>query len=343
MKWKVNEDAAWHEVAPECYRHYSGVGMIKKGTLWHARDRHDNVTSRHRTSEDAFMSLTKKGLWTLDQFERFTRHYGHSHHLVGPVGRDEPVSFVFWASTVDDFPKFVKMSLTRRFFGIAKCAGCSALMTTFQAKTVHVFDGLVDQKRNYIVCDCGYAVWHMELKLYDRAVDVMEHSRGEWNRRQSLAKAGGKPSSSELEFILNCQKGRCLYCHRKFTGELIPTKDHLLPLASGGSDWILNVVMACRSCNSARCDIPFRTYCTLLSPAQNKRILVNIARRLMTMGEGSDETDALACLREALAKHDPKHYRYCDMKGRNDRNVKTKRLLPRTPLAILRAFAEMLR
>jgi 5-methylcytosine-specific restriction endonuclease McrA len=343
MIFKVDEDAAWHEEAPGCFRHYSGLRMFKQGMHWHARDRDGNVTSRHRTSEDAFLSLTKKGLWTLDQFGRFTRHYGQSHHLAGPVGIAEHATFVFWAPTLDDFPRFVRTSLNRRFFGIAKCAGCSALMATLQTKVSCRFDGLVDENRSYLVCNCGCPVWQMEMKLYDRAYYVMEHSRGEWNRRQSMAKAGRKPGLHEIAGILESQKGRCIYCHRLFTNELIPTKDHLLPLVAGGSDWLLNIVLACRSCNSARGDIPFRSYCTLLSPTQNRRILTNIARRLVAMSESTVGPEAFACFQEALAKHDPKHPRYCISKGRNDRNVKTKRLLPRTPLAILRAFGEMQR
>jgi 5-methylcytosine-specific restriction endonuclease McrA len=343
MIFKVGEDAAWHEEAPGCFRHYSGLSMFKQGMLWHARNLHGNVTSRHRTSEDAFMSLTKKGFWTLDQFSRFTRHYGQSHHVAARIGIAEHVTFVFWAPRFDDFPGFVITGLNRRFVGIAKCAGCSAPLASLQTKASCRFDGLVDEGRSYLVCNCGCPVWQMEPKLYDRAYYVMEHSRGEWNRRQSMAKAGRKPSPSEIAFILLSQKGRCIYCHRLFTKELLPTKDHLLPLVAGGSDWVLNIVLACRSCNSARGDIPFRTYCTLLSPTQNRRIVINIARRLVAMEEGAVGTEAFVCFQEALAKHDPKHSRYCVSKGRNDRNVKTKRLLPRTPLAILRAFRNMQR
>jgi 5-methylcytosine-specific restriction endonuclease McrA len=144
------------------------------------------------------------------------------------------------------------------------------VMATFQTSTLRQFDGPDDMKRSYVVCDCGYPVWQMEWELYGPASDVMERNRRAWNRRQSLVKAGGKHTRAEILHIKDSQKGRCIYCHRLFTGELVPSKDHLLPLVAGGSDWALNIVLACRSCNSKRCDIPFRTYCTLLSPAQNK-------------------------------------------------------------------------
>jgi len=44
---------------------------------------------------------------------------------------------------------------------------------------------------------------------------------------------------------------RCHYCH----SELVPstvTKDHVIPLSRGGSDWASNLVPSCRSCNSRK-------------------------------------------------------------------------------------------
>ena len=338
--WRVGDDAAWHKVGPAYYRHYSGVSMIQKRKLWHTLDRDGNASSGYRTSLDAVVSLTKKDLWTLEQFNAFTRVYGKSHHTVTPCAKNRPMFFVLWAPKEEDFPGFVRTTLANHFFGNAKCAGCSSVMTTFQTRTIRQFDGPDDMKRSYIVCDCGYPVWQMEWELYEPASTVMEQRRHKWNRKQNLIKAGGKHTLAEIKHIMDCQKGRCIYCHRLFTDELVASKDHLLPSIAGGSDWALNIVLACQKCNSERCDIPFRTYCTLLSPIQNRRILLNLIRRFMAIDYDKIDDDAFACLQAALAEHDPKHFRYHMMKGRNNRNVKTKQLLPRTSLAILKAYSK---
>ncbi|WP_397368836.1 HNH endonuclease [Paenibacillus anseongensis] len=46
---------------------------------------------------------------------------------------------------------------------------------------------------------------------------------------------------------------KCFYCGEKMTknaGLKQRTRDHLIPLSRGVSDYIENIVPACRSCNS---------------------------------------------------------------------------------------------
>ncbi|NIR29294.1 MAG: HNH endonuclease [Gammaproteobacteria bacterium] len=43
----------------------------------------------------------------------------------------------------------------------------------------------------------------------------------------------------------------CMYCGRQLSEHLL-TRDHLLPLSRGGTNWWKNVVTACKSCNHAK-------------------------------------------------------------------------------------------
>jgi 5-methylcytosine-specific restriction endonuclease McrA len=44
---------------------------------------------------------------------------------------------------------------------------------------------------------------------------------------------------------------RCFYCGRKVNYVTV-TQDHLIPLSRGGTNWVSNLVPACRSCNSSK-------------------------------------------------------------------------------------------
>ena len=57
-------------------------------------------------------------------------------------------------------------------------------------------------------------------------------------------------TGAEWESIVKRQKGRCFYCRM-----LCPlTMDHLLPLNKGGQHEAVNIVGACRPCNSKKAD-----------------------------------------------------------------------------------------
>jgi hypothetical protein len=291
--------------------------------------------SRRRRQFAPERSLDTRGVWSI--FARLWR----CCHVAGPIARGKQVFFVFWAPREENFPGFVKTTLARHFFGNARCATCSADMSSFQTRRVSQFDRTNSLERSYIVCGCSYPVWQMSYESYVSGYWVMENNRKAWERRRHLAQSGGKHTTAEIRQIIDCQKGRCIYCHRLFTKELTPSKDHLLPVILGGSDWALNIVLACRRCNSSRCHIPFRTYCILLSPRQNKRILINLGRRFMALDLSTIPDEALVCFEKGLASHQPKHPRYCEMKGRADRYVKTKKLLPRGTVAMLRRYIQL--
>jgi hypothetical protein len=166
----------------------------------------------------------------------------------------------------------------------------------------------------------------------------MNRAEISWRRRQRIAAAGGTHSPSEILEILALQKNRCVYCDAKFTDERSPTKDHLLAIADGGSDWALNILMASRQCNSRRSDIPFRTYCKLLNQKQNQRIVKFLTKRLLSTDFLSLPSEALISFDTGLAHHDPKHWRFLDTQSASAaarQNVARNQLLPRTRGLIL--------
>lgn len=339
VRWDIEDDAAWVRVGPGCYRHYSGVSVVQKGKLWFAGDSLPGRT----TAIDAVAGLPKDAFWWLHQFEDWSRDYGPVRHTRSAVSQDEPMYFVFWAHQDAEFPTFVKSTLARQFFGKAKCAGCSATMASFQCRTVHRFDGPTELERKYFVCECGYPVWSMPWKEFDGASDTMERNCREWCRRQMLNEAGGKHTRAELREILKCQENRCIYCHVEFTAELRPTKDHLLPLTKGGGDWAINIVLACHSCNSRRSNLPFRSFCKVLSPTQNKRIFMHLVRRLRAVTRENTTEDALICFDVALAQHNLRDLRYRLGNKRQNRNARANKLLPRSAVAILKTYLNMQR
>ena len=160
-------------------------------------------------------------------------------------------------------------------------------------------------------------------------------------RIESLRNAGGKHSREDICGILALQKRRCIYCNKKFTqNKVLPTKDHLLPVVHGGGNSSLNIVMACRKCNSRRCNIPFRTYCKLLSRTQNRRILAHLTRRLLAVDFDHLCVEEFSSFDMGLELHEPRHPRYLDIRSISaiaDRNAAKNRLLPRTG-SLIRTF-----
>jgi len=339
--WDIDDDAAWVRVGPGSYRHYSGVSIVQKGKLWFGASPDGDLLSGRKTSLDAAAGLQKKGLWWLHQFDAWSREYGPVRHTLSPVTTEEPMHFVFWVSPDAEFPAFVKSTLTRQFFGKAECGGCSATLASFRQRTVHRFDGPSEIERNYLVCECGYPVWRMPWNEFDGAFNAMERGCREWRRRKMLAEAGGKHTRAELREILNCQENRCIYCHAEFTAERRPTRDHLLPLTKGGGDWAMNIVLACHSCNSRRGNLAFRTFCKVLSPAQNKRIFMHLIRRLQALTRETVTEDAIVCFDAALAQHNLRDLRYRIVKKSQYRNAKANKLLPRSAVAILNTYVNM--
>lgn len=75
-----------------------------------------------------------------------------------------------------------------------------------------------------------------------------------YSKNYSYREKGADGSHSLEEYQLKLQqfKGVCGYCKVRKAG----TKDHIVPLSKGGTNYIDNIIPACVSCNSSKRDKP---------------------------------------------------------------------------------------
>ena len=230
-------------------------------------------------------------------------------------GRSETV-LVCYLSDGQDFPTFLKSVFRRHFFSKATCVKCFRPMVALQFRTFREHNRRRGALNTYIACDCGHPVWRIEANLLGITETSLREAIKSSRRRQRMKTAGGRHSSEEIEEILRIQQNRCFYCNRGFRTGIRWEKDHLLSLVGGGTHWALNIVLSCKRCNSRRCDIPFRTYCKLLSPTQNRRMLKCLYNRLLALDPDNLSGEALDSFNLGLAEHDPHHWRYIDIQRR---------------------------
>ena len=191
-----------------------------------------------------------------------------------------------------DFPAHHRATFKRLFLEKAVCAKCGSKATAIQLRRLAYVDRELEY-RNNVVCDCGCPVWRMSICDYFSADDGLVRAERSGQRKTNLAAAGGKHSAKEIEEIRSLQRNRCIYCDALFKETLRPTKDHLVAIIAGGTDWAINIVLACRRCNSHRREIPFRAYCNLLSESQNRKIISHLTRRLCALNLDRLSNEAL--------------------------------------------------
>lgn len=330
MGWKIDDDAAWIAQGGDSYRHYTGVQLLRKGTEWIATAANGTKHPARRSASSAL-----KFECGFSVIFDWGRKYGTVRHP-SEITHDG-VLFAFVSPDGSPFTSFVVSSLKRRFHGYAECIKCKKPMSEFLTAHINQFDGSVGKNRTYLVCECGFPVWHMETNVYYAAEQSLNECAKTWQRQQDMKAAGGRHTREEIDAILQLQKGRCIYCNVLFTADIRPTRDHLVPLSYKGTAWPLNIVLACRSCNSRRGEIPFRTFCRLLSPRQNERILQHLFRRIRAIdfnnpGSGYEDFEI------ALRMHVPNDGRYrmiLDTKARYRENARRNKLLPRGTIGIL--------
>lgn len=70
-------------------------------------------------------------------------------------------------------------------------------------------------------------------------------------RNERIRKNGGRHTKSQWDFLKAAYDYKCRMCGRK-EPEIKLTKDHIVPLGSGGTNDISNIQPLCRSCNSKK-------------------------------------------------------------------------------------------
>jgi hypothetical protein len=239
-----------------------------------------------------------------------------------------------------EFPSHLRASFSRHFLPNASCAICDLRPASISFRRVRL-DNSTPKGKWYVVCECGNPVWRISIDAYyGLQRDVLSAERNQ-RRKELLREAGGKHTKNEIQAILRLQEDRCIYCNSSFTPRLRPTRDHLFPVHCGGGDWALNIVMACGRCNARRGMIPFRNYCRLLGPRQNRRILRHLGRRLAVLEMDDLPDEAFACFFDGLRMNDPRHPRYidiCRISAVAKCNAAVNQLLPCSPHRILKKY-----
>lgn len=87
-------------------------------------------------------------------------------------------------------------------------------------------------------------------KCYDRRA-AYQRAHEARSKRLRAAREKGTHTRSEWTALADVF-GKCVNCgipyHKLFGGK--PTKDHIIPLCTGGCDCIANIQPLCRNCNS---------------------------------------------------------------------------------------------
>lgn len=336
------EALGWKKLTFHKYGHYCGAVVAKHGKVWIAKTVNGVSISGFKTEFQAAAHLVEAdpGFWTYGQDRGGWGYYRVMFTSGSLDANREDSVFVCYVSDLRYFPKFLTGTFKKHFFDKATCAKCLLPMLELKFGERNIVSGNKSERNVYLECVCGYPVWRLGYDQQIQAHMSMMSAIRSYERRERVKTNGGVHSDEEIEGILAIQTNRCIYCHVLFTEMIRPTKDHILPVSMGGANWSLNIVLACRSCNSRRGDIPFRTYCKLLSRAQNRRILMQLRKRLIALDINAIEEEALKSFFIGLEDHDSRHWRYRDIQKISPiarRNAAANKLLPRTPILIMKS------
>lgn len=107
---------------------------------------------------------------------------------------------------------------------------------------------------------CGRHYYNAWNPGWRRANADKVRAKDQRRRARILASPVNDLTARQWRNIKAAYRHRCAYC-----GKRRPlTMDHVIPLSKGGSNTASNVVPACRSCNSSKCDRDAPTYQPLL-------------------------------------------------------------------------------
>lgn len=338
------EIRGWTKVGAQSYQHHCGARIAKRGRLWSATSIAGTMFAGHLTALQAISCLEERDsyFWSYGAGDMMTAKGGVSCKLGFLDANHRKRREGAFACHLDggyDIPAFLKSVFKKHLFGRAHCNRCLSPMTTLEMGVLREFGRSGSAENSYVVCNCGYAVWSLNRRLFSAFVRAIGPAQTRWRREERIRAAGGRRTAGDVHELLTLQDNRCIYCNAQFTDEIRPTEDHILAVADGGTNWALNIVMACWRCNCRRSDIPFRTYCKLLSQRQNRRILTHLAKRILATDILSLPSDAVASFDEGLAHHDARHPRFRNMRNRSviaHRNAAGNQLLPRTRSLILK-------
>lgn len=112
---------------------------------------------------------------------------------------------------------------------------------------------LVKLNDNYVECEIA----RKKFKQFKSFIVIGLKWNGKNVKRRTIGFA--------KEFVNNNRNAKCIYCETKLTLENA-TADHVIPIAHGGNNCQINIVVCCQPCNSERGTISFNKYLKSKNP-----------------------------------------------------------------------------
>jgi hypothetical protein len=337
--------AGWAKAEAQSYLHHCGARVAKQGRLWTATSIAGMTFAGYSTAIEAMSCLKEldSSFWSYGNAAIMGAARSGVACTLGFLDQNREErregALVCHLDGAKELPAFLKRVFKKHLFGRAHCIRCLGPMATLEMRVLREFDHSGSTESPYFVCNCGYPVWSVNVGTFFAFSGAIGPAETSWRREERISTAGGSHSPREIHEVLALQDNRCIYCNARFTEEVRPTKDHLFAVADGGTNWALNIVMACWRCNSRRSDIPFRTYCRLLGQKQNHRILTHLTKRLTALDILGIPAEAISSFDKGLAQHDSRHPRFLNIQNRSviaRRNAIRNQLLPCTRSLLLK-------
>jgi 5-methylcytosine-specific restriction endonuclease McrA len=121
------------------------------------------------------------------------------------------------------------------------------------------------------------AKWHAENYATKRKPLMVQNQA---NRRARLRNAGGSHTLEQVLGLYEKQEGRCACCSQSLSAAY--HRDHIVPIAAGGSNGISNIQLLCPPCNLAKRDKSWEEF--LKTRSLNKEDKSNGRRRRHSPG-----------------------------------------------------------
>jgi ssDNA-binding Zn-finger/Zn-ribbon topoisomerase 1 len=112
---------------------------------------------------------------------------------------------------------------------------------------------LIFLNKNYISCE----IFRKQYK-FQKSIVVIGLKWGGKNVKR-------RTSGIAKEFLQNTDNPKCIYCENKLTMENA-TSDHIIPIAEGGNNTQVNIIISCKNCNNERGTMDFTDYLKLKNP-----------------------------------------------------------------------------